>query len=447
MRIIIDMQGAQTASRFRGIGRYTLSFVQSVVRNRGSHEVILVLSGLFPDSIESICASFLDILPSQNIKVWKAPGPVCGESNPRYEVAELIREHFICSLLPDVVIVSSLFEGYGDDAVVSIGKMDKLTPTCLILYDLIPYLNPEQYLAPNPGYKKFYMNKIEYVKRAELCFAISNFSKNEAVENLNLDKEKVVSILAAVDDIFQPRLIDEGVLNKLLANFNICRKFILYAGGADKRKNLGRLLEAYSILPQYLCDEYNLVFAGFMSINDVAELKNIAKSFGINSDNLKFTGYIDEDSLVNLYNASSLYIFPSWHEGFGLPALEAMSCGVPVIAANSSSLPEVVGLDEALFDPFDVISMADKIKEVLQDNNFAKRLALHGISQAKRFSWDQTAARAILAIESLINEDKSDREKILNSLIAVIANKMVNAKDEEILAVSDCLAFNEMQVS
>ena len=165
MRIVIDMQGAQTESRFRGIGRYTLSFTQAVVRNRGEHEIILALNGFFPDTIEPIRAAFEDLLPQENIRVWHALGPVA-ENQPgndsRREIAELTREALLASLQPDVIHVCSLFEGYADDAVTSIGKVDQNKRVSVTIHDLIPLLNPDQYLNPNPGFKQHYLRKIEH---------------------------------------------------------------------------------------------------------------------------------------------------------------------------------------------------------------------------------------------------------------------------------------------
>src|SRR5450756_983685 len=115
MRIVVDMQGAQSESRFRGIGRYTMSLALAIARNRGEHEVILALNGLFPGTIEPIRAAFDGLFPQEIIRVWYAPGPVreCQSDNEwRSEVAERIREAFLASLCPDIVHVSSLFEGY-----------------------------------------------------------------------------------------------------------------------------------------------------------------------------------------------------------------------------------------------------------------------------------------------------------------------------------------------
>ena len=182
MRIVIDMQGAQTESRFRGIGRYTLSFAQGIVRNRGEHEVFLALNGLFPGTIEPIRAAFEGLLPQENIRVWYAPGPV-RELEPdnawRRDVAELIREAFLASLQPDVIHITSLFEGYVDDGLTSIGRFDKNTPVSVSLYDLIPLLSPEQYLQSNPSYRAYYERKLDHLSCANLMLAISEYSRKE----------------------------------------------------------------------------------------------------------------------------------------------------------------------------------------------------------------------------------------------------------------------------
>jgi glycosyltransferase involved in cell wall biosynthesis len=448
MRIVIDMQGAQTASRFRGIGRYTLSFTKSLVRNCGEHEVILALSGLFPETIESIRSAFSTLLPSENIKIWKAPGPVDGCNNHYYGVAEIIREAFLAGLYPDLVIVTSLFEGYGDNAVTSIGEAGFVIPTAVILYDLIPYLNFDKYLKPNPAYCDFYLKKIEYLQRASILFSISDFSKTEVIESLGVSARNVISISTALDDIFRPKIISDQDRQIIFTKFNIVKKFILYAGGADERKNLPRLIEAYAKLPLDLRNRYHLVFAGRMPSESVVELKCVAQSMGLQTDDLIFTGYIEDEILVDIYNLCSVYVFPSWHEGFGLPALEAMSCGVPVIAANTSSLPEVVGLPEALFDPFDIDSIKGKLSEVLQDAVFSEQLAAHGIIQAKNFSWDMTAKRAIRGLESMHGRNcikKIPKDKIYDTLITKLSGFLSDFEDHDLLVIADCLNFNEIQ--
>lgn len=169
MRIVIDMQGAQTASRFCGIGRYTLSLAQAIVRSRGRHEVFLALCGLFPDTIESIRAAFDGLLPQENIRVWYAPGPVreCEPGNVwRREAAERIREAFLASLRPDVVHVTSLFEGYEDDAVTSIGVFATQLKTVVSLYGAEPQLDLGGVAVQSPAYSAFHKKKREYLQHA-----------------------------------------------------------------------------------------------------------------------------------------------------------------------------------------------------------------------------------------------------------------------------------------
>ncbi len=164
MRVVIDLQGAQSGSRIRGIGRYSLSFAQAVVRNRGEHEIFLSLSALLPESIELIRYAFADILPQENIRVWSGVEPVAEINEANYKnrlQSEIVREAFICSLNPDLIHICSLFEGYGDNAVNSVGLFDNKTPVSVTLYDLIPLLNPEQYLDNDINYKKYYLNKVE----------------------------------------------------------------------------------------------------------------------------------------------------------------------------------------------------------------------------------------------------------------------------------------------
>lgn len=449
MRIVIDMQGAQTESRFRGIGRYTLSLAQAIVRNRGEHEVILALSGLFPDTIEPIRASFDDLLPQENIRIWYAPGPVreCEPGNDwRREVAEHIREAFLASLQPDVVLVTSLFEGFVDDAVTSIGKFAPQIPKAVIFYDLIPLLNRDTYLTPSPGYAQYYHQKIEYLKRANQWLAISESAANEGQGALNLPTDAVVNISTACDGIFRRLEISEAESQQLLKRFGISQPFVLYSGGADARKNLKRLILAYARLPAVLRDAHQLVLAGRMPEAEVAELWQTAKSVGIGKGQLQLTGYVTDEELACFYNLCTVFVLPSLHEGFGLPALEAMACGAAVIGANTTSVPEVIGRPDALFDPYDEESISQTLAQVLCDGAFRAELAEHGLEQAKKFSWDESAKRAVAAFETLHsryvgNLQAGEPEKMLPELIqAIAASVPPKISDGEVLNIAHVLS-------
>lgn len=450
MRIVIDMQGAQTESRFRGIGRYTMSFTKALVRNRGNHDIILALNGLFPDTINPIRAAFYGLLPQENIRVWHTPGQVMeGRSNNNYhrEVAELVREAFLASLAPDVIHISSLFEGYVDDAVTSIGRFDRTTPVSVSLYDLIPLLNPDHYLKPNPRYEQYYERKVGYLRQAAIYLAISEFSRQEGLAHLDASASRVINVSTAIEPCFQPLHIDGPDVTRLCQKFGLSRPFVLYTGGADNRKNLPRLIQAFAALPVEFCDSHQLVLAG--QIHYVSSLTKYAKSVGLKADRLCFTGYVTDEELIQLYNLCQLFVFPSWHEGFGLPVLEAMACGAPVIGANTSSLPEVIGLESALFDPSDVDEIATKMVQALVDDTFRVTLREHGLAQAKKFSWDETAKRAISAFELLCGDHERsdgyiDRSLSNYNLIQVLARHIPSHDEAALSILAGCLAQNQI---
>lgn len=465
MRIVIDMQGAQTESRFRGIGRYTLSFVKAIARNKGEHEVVLALNGLFKDTIEPIRTAFNGLLPQKSIRIWQTPGPVMETipgNNIRRRVAEIVREAFLESLDPDIIHISSCFEGYVDDGVTSIGQFDRSTAVSVSLYDLIPLLNPDHYLKPNTHYAKYYETKVGYLKQARVLLSISESSRQEGLKHLALPNKSVVNISTAIEPRFQPLHLESKSADQLRLKFGITRSFVFYTGGADERKNLPRLIQAFSSLPSSLRASHQLLLSGKIPEGNITQLQHFADSCGLNSNELLFIGYITDEELIQLYNLCKLFVFPSWHEGFGLPVLEAMSCGAPVICSKTSSLPEVIGLEDALFDPFDQVAIHNKMKLALEDGAFRTNLRKHGLQRARQFSWDESAKRAIEVWENLHTvqgkELKTSHKswKLTLYRLAAIYNKLVQSaamvaargnlvSDIDLRRLSLCIDRNEQQ--
>jgi glycosyltransferase involved in cell wall biosynthesis len=451
MRMVIDMQGAQSESRFRGIGRYTLSLALAIARNRGEHEIILALSGLFPERIEPIRAAFDGLLPQENIRVWHAQGPVreCEPANRwRREVAERIREAFLAGLRPDVLLVSSLFEGLGDDAVTSVGVLDTDTPVAVILYDLIPLISPDIYFATSKMHRDYYYRKLDFLKRAQRLLAISDSARLEAVRAIDFDARNIFNISGACDTSFQALNLSDAEKEEVRRKAGIARPFVMYTGGADERKNLHRLIEAYALLPKSSRESHQLVLAGKWPGPSADELMLAATKSGLAPDEMVITGYVEDADLVKLYNTCSLFVFPSLHEGFGLPPLEAMSCGAPVIAANATSLPEVVGDEDALFDPTSVKSIREKLDRALTDAAFRASLIARGQARAKTFSWDESARRAVAAIEQLYsvtagNSKAYDLDNVLPRLIDTIATVVpCDLPEAEVVNIAHVLSRN-----
>jgi glycosyltransferase involved in cell wall biosynthesis len=404
MRIVIDMQGAQsTGSRNRGIGRYTLSLAQAIARNRGRHDVFLALNGLFSETIEFIRAAFDTLIPQEQIVVWQSPGPVA-DANPRNrwrrEAGERLREAFLANLNADVVHVSSLFEGLGDDALTAIGALENTLPTAVTLYDLIPLLYRDIYLV-DPGVESWYERKLCSLRRAQLWLAISESSRRDGIARLNLPEEWVVNVSTASDPMFHPIEFGSEQADRIRRRYNLTRPFVMYTGGIDHRKNIEGLIKAYSKLSASVRTAYQLAIVCSATEEQINALRQLAARCGLAGDELVLTGFIPDSDMVSLYNLCTAFVFPSWHEGFGLPALEAMSCGAAVIAANTSSLPELIGRGDALFNPRDENEITAKLHLVLTDGAFREQLARHGLKQAKKFSWDNSARRALDAFEHL----------------------------------------------
>ena len=401
MRIVIDLQGAQNESRYRGIGRYSLALARAVAEQAGKHEVWLALNGRFPQGVLDLRCNFVDLIPPERIRVFEVPGPVA-ELVPaniwRTRAAEVIREHFLATLQPDIVHISSLFDGLGDDVVGSVGQSDFDLPTVITLYDLIPFLNPEAYLGGEVA-RGWYARKIESARQAELLLAISRYSAEEGRRLLELPEDKVVDIGTGIDSHFRPPGPDLRRDDRLRRLYGLDRPFILYTGAADPRKNLQGLLEAAALLPSDLREGYALALVGRFLPDQQATLVAHAISLGISDRSVRFLGYVPDEDLIALYGLCSLFVFPSLHEGFGLPAAEAMACGAVVIGSNTTNVPDVIGHADALFDPTRPVDMAACMQRVLRSNALQEELRRHGLTRSATFTWQAVARRTINAYE------------------------------------------------
>jgi len=452
MRIFIDLQGAQSGSRFRGIGRYSISLAKAMIRNCGHHEIFILLNGLFPDTIDEIRESFSGILPDHHIIVFSAVGPVDElniENKWRIHASELLREKFIYDLAPELLLVSSLFEGATDNSITSVGKFFPEILTAVILYDIIPFLYPERYIDWEP-LRKWYYRKLEFLKRADFLLAISRSAQQEAIDNIGIEKERIVNISSAADITFSKIDITEDIFSMLRTRFGIKRSFLMHMSAFELRKNFDGLIKAFGLLPSNLRKEYQLVLVCKLNNEEKKILRDIAVKAGLDEDDMVLTGYVSDEELMILYSACHLFVFPSFHEGFGLPALEAMSCGVPTIGSSTSSIPEVIGREDALFDPASTKSMACLIERVLTDASFWQSLKLHAVKQSKKFSWDQSAKDAISAFEQLNNEKsdngcKNSYYKLINE-IAQIANEY-RLTNQDIITMAVAIDENEKKAS
>ncbi|MBU2848916.1 glycosyltransferase [Acidithiobacillus ferriphilus] len=405
MRIVIDLQGAQNDSRNRGIGRYSLSIALAIAKNKGPHEILIMLSAAFADTIDEIRAAFGELLSDSAFKIFNPLGPT-HTADPlniwRRDASELLYEHFLAALNPDAVIVCSLMEGWGDQTISSVHKVKQNYLIAPVLYDLIPLVQhhqddldwPEATLA-------WYLRKVDDFRRTDFGLSISESSKSEAVSFLGCPAEKITNISAAVSDLFHEVVLETEEIAALKAQYAIVKRFVLTSSAIEERKNPEHLIRAFALLPKAVRNDIQLVFIGKFTHPDYKySLLALAAQSGLDDNDVLFTGYVPDNDLVRLYAACDLFVFPSLHEGFGLPALEAMACGAPTIASDTTSLPEVMGWDEALFDPNEPQSIAHSMERVLTNERFRQQLIQHGLQQAKKFSWDRSARLALQAVEA-----------------------------------------------
>lgn len=413
MKILVDLQPCQSGSRLGGIGRYSWNLFAAMTRNAGTHDLHVLLNGLMREGHSDLHTSLLKLIPPQNIHIFKALDSVSEtgvKNNFLTKASEVIRERFIELIKPDVTFVSSLIEGLHDNTTTSIGRYANTAPTAVILYDLIPLMMQDSYLTEKTT-REHYFEKINEMSRADLLLAISEYSRLEGTENLDIDPKKIINISSAADEMFRPietTATDEKCIRD---KFNISGDFLLYTASFDQRKNQERLIKAFAKLPKSTRAGLQLVIVGRGWPGVFDYYTKIAKDSGLAPSDVVFANSITDAELLIMYNLCKLFVFPSLREGFGLPVLEAMSCGTPAIGSNTTSVPEVIGCADALFDPGSVESISTKMSEVLQDDNFISRLRQHALEHSKNFSWDLSAQKALQALEQLVAEHKNKDDK------------------------------------
>jgi glycosyltransferase involved in cell wall biosynthesis len=274
-------------------------------------------------------------------------------------------------------------------------------PYVVTIHDLIMYHFPRAE-ATTLGPLKFWVKDIAHrmlLKKiactAKHFFVTSEFTKNDVHETLGIPFEKMtVTYQAPFESICHPKeQSDEGSKN-VLKKYNITKSYSLYVGAAYPHKNLEKLLEAWKIFTQKCGEKYQLVFVGKHN----AFYKKIMIQSDIlfsQSEKPLFLGFVGDEELTHLYQNASLYVFPSMYEGFGLPPLEAMVHGVPVISSNQTCLPEVLGNAAEYFDPSRTEEMAQALERGLTDPSVRETLQKNARELLKKYSWETLARQTL----------------------------------------------------
>lgn len=278
-------------------------------------------------------------------------------------------------------------------------------PKIVAIHDVIAEKYP-QLIFRNRKSRFFWDLKTRLaIWQADLVMTVSEFSKRGIAGHFRLDPQRIRVVSEGSADAFFP-IGDEALLAQVLARHGMApqTRFALYVGGIAPHKNLAVLVAAFDLLAaDGLHDDVRLVLVGDYE-NDVFLMDDTIRA-RMNDPAFRarviFTGYIPDQELNALYNAATVFVLPSFCEGFGLPALEAMSCGTVVIGSDSTSIPEVVGEAGLFFDPHDVPALAAHLRTVLDDHALREELQRRSLQRAAQFSWQRSAQDALHVLQAL----------------------------------------------
>lgn len=381
MKIAFDYSAILTERT--GVGQYTVKLLESLVRiDKENRYLPYVLYALTNYILHPGLKQMIPQPPGGNLELVDVPVPF---QALRYlqvpGFRRKINEYMLGGLDVDL-IHSNTF---------CVPKIrDKKKKVVVTVYDLSVLTNPECHKRLNilhctNGIKA----AVEY---SDKIIAISEHTKRDIIKYFNAPEELItVTHLAAGPEYQEVR--GKAALASLMAKYNLPEKYVLFVGSLEPRKNIKTLLKAYSAVPARLRKDFPLVIAGGKGWLN-SDIPPLLDSLGI-KESVRFTGYIDGNDISAVYSGASVFAYPSLYEGFGLPILEAMSCGAPVITSNTSSMPEVAGDAALLVDPLNADELASALETVLEDEGLRTGMKKKGLARAAMFSWDRCARETL----------------------------------------------------
>ena len=363
MKVCIDISPA--LFRPTGIGRYVADLAEALLEHNGESEYVAFYNRASEAALVSPFAGMGRLSTPHGDKPWRMRVLVA-------HLARLSQDH----LLPGI----DVFHG-----------ADNLLPrlscirTVLTLHDLAFRLQPGTFTPLNRWYLTVMTPR--FLRAADAIIVDSESTKRDAMRLYGVPQERLTVVLPGVKSFFHP-VRDPGRLQEIRSRYALPERFILHVGTVEPRKNLATLFEAFKLLSG---TEVKLVIAGRKGWSCEEIFARLAR-LGLES-HVVFTGFVPDDDLPALYSLAEVFAYPSLYEGFGLPPLEAMACGTPVVSSNSSSLPEVVGDAAILVVPGDVPGWKEALETLLALAELKASLRERGLRRASRFTWEAAALK------------------------------------------------------
>ena len=405
MRILYDMQPSVTESRDRGIGRYAenlaIAMIEEAAR-RGNIESLLAYDGIDKDRLREARSR----LRAQNIgapsSVYTYPHSTFTDIEPeRVAAAARVRGRFFEALAPDVYVQFSYFETWFNYTAEIAWHPDSNIRKAVVAHDLIPLIYPEHYLA-DPFIAEWFPRRCREFREQDLLLANSQSTGNDLVSLLDVPRERIKVIGAGLDaGLLAASRLTPPRDDKLLKSLGIREPFVLVVSNGDWRKNTLGAIDAFAKLPKAIRNEHQLVLTkvgdDVLHALSKGHLRSVA-------DRVLLLNRVDDTVLAELYRRCAVFFFPSLYEGFGLPVLEAMAFGAPVLSSDRGALPEVVHDQRCLFNPEDQEQVASLLAKTLEDSDFRAQLANGAAEHARSFTWAKCAAAALDALAELPQE-------------------------------------------
>ncbi len=371
MRIGLD--GKVLTLRAGGIGRYAINLTRALLAAAAGHRrdlEFVIFTG--PRTSRAVMEEFSDVCDECYL------GAKSSVLRSLALVPVALRRRRI-----------DVFHGIDHVGIPFAGRTGKYVVT---IHDVVPLIIPGTFTPRHRAVVRLALARVR--RRADRVIVPSHAVKRDVVRHLGLPEDLVTVTHHGCEPRFNPAA-DPPSFRGAAARYDLPPRYLLAVGTLEPRKNLTTLLQAFARLRRAgaVDPALHLVLAGARGWLDEPIFRAV-RSFGL-EEVVRFPGFIDDDDLPDLYRGAELFVFPSLYEGFGLPPLEAMACGVPVVASNTSSMPEVAGGAAMLVEPRDVDGMAAGIARILRDAALRERLREAGIARARQFSWD-TAARQVL---------------------------------------------------
>lgn len=426
MRVLVDCQSLQTGSSNRGIGRYVRGMIKGLVElNKDNLDLMLLIDG---SRQVSACAIYQEF-KSYNVKFlyWYSATlsslSAFGANNSELN-SGLLYEAAVLNSEADILLVGSIFEGNGETFCLPLEKLYRKIKIATICYDFIPFQEVE---SSSSEYRYWYDRCLNRLHLSSILLCISDFTKTLA--NLVVPDVPAVNVSGGIDfTIFNSQKDKRVDSQNFINEVGINAPFILYSGGGDKRKNVDLLLQTFIRYCQNELKNFQLVLVMGGHAPAVARFKKLVSSLGLQG-RIKILGYIADAQLVFLYRNCFLFVFPSLSEGLGFSVLEAMACGAPVIASNSTSLPEVYGYKDGEFNPTSSDELGSLLIKASQDNNFYQELLRHSKRHVLAFTWQHTASSVLSALNHLCQESKTVKVPFV-SVDDIVARAKVRSQSE-----------------